>query len=99
MSNRTASCSPYRQNPARALAKLVFMAALALGALFACLQLVDEEALSALKHSLNAPTIIGLVLIINLISFVFFLILYAAWQWVRRDLKPPRPEEAYSDKP
>ena len=45
------------------------------------------------KHSLSLWTLVGVVIIINLVSFACFILGFAAWQWVRADLKSPRGDE------
>lgn len=54
---------------------------------------IDQAALNQLKFDLSLWTVIALVIIINLISATSFIILYAAYLWVRCDLKPPRSED------
>lgn len=49
---------------------------------------IDDQALDNLKHRLSLWTLIALLLIINLVSFVSFLVMYLAWKWVCIDLKP-----------
>lgn len=89
----------YKTHPGRATIKLLFLAMVAVAGLLLCLDWVDQGVLNTIKHTLNVPTIILLVVIINLVSFVLFLLAYAAWQWVRSDLKPPRSEQNYSNDP
>ncbi len=84
-------------HPGRAMIKLAFLTVLALAILIGCLQWVDRDVIDTLKYNVDVATIILLVVAINLMSFVLFCVLYIAWQWVRRDLKPPRPEQLYSD--
>lgn len=48
---------------------------------------IDDQALDNLKHRLSLWTLIALLLIINVVSFVSFLVMYTAWKWVRNDLK------------
>lgn len=89
--------SVYKTHPGRATLKLLFLALVAAAALALSLQWVDQGVLDTIKHHLSVPTIILLVVIINLVSFVLFLLAYAAWQWVRSDLKPPPVERVYSE--
>lgn len=84
---------PRPVNRKRAFAKIILIVLL-LAALAAALTLtVDQQALDALKHGLSVWTIIALVLIINLVSFVCFIVLFAAYRWVRCDLKPRRDDD------
>ena len=83
----------HTRHPLRALFK---MATILLGLLAVAgflLLTIDESVLDQLKFNLSLGTLIALVVVINLISFIFFIILYAAYQWVRRDLKAPRSED------
>lgn len=80
-------CPP---NKKRACAKIALVAVLVLAAIAALILLLDGQALDQFKHTLSLWTIVALVIIINLVSFVCFVVLYAAYRWVRRDLKPQR---------
>ena len=51
---------------------------------------IDDQALDNLKHRLSLWTLIALLLIINLVSFISFLVTYMAWKWVRVELKPDK---------
>lgn len=75
-------------NRFRAILKTIFVLAGVAAAVTALSCFVDGQALNVLKHSLSLWSIIALVVIINLVSFGCFVVLYAAWQWVRCDLKP-----------
>lgn len=76
----------------RACLKLaVVLGAIAL-AVAGLLQLVTADALDELKQSLSLWSVIVLVVIINLVSFACFIVLNAAYQWIRRDWKPPERE-------
>ena len=55
-------------------------------------QLITTEALDELKHNLSLWSVIALVVIINLVSVACFIVLNAAYQWIRRDLKPSNRE-------
>lgn len=69
---------------------LVFFAALI--ALF-----VNDSLIDTLKFNLSLGALIGLVVMINIISFICFMALYAAYQWVRCDLKAPRNADIEDD--
>lgn len=87
------SNTPHTRHPLRAVLK---MAAIIVGLLAVAgvlLLTIDDSVLDQLKFNLSLGTLIVLVVVINIISFVFFMILYAAYQWVRRDLKGPRSED------
>jgi hypothetical protein len=83
----------YVRNPRRAALKTV----LVVGFIALCVWLLsltlDHSALDRLKFDLSLWTLIVLVMITNLVSFACFIILYAAYKWVRCDLKPPRAED------
>lgn len=82
-------------NRFRALLKTFFILACVAAAVAALSYFVDDQALNVLKHNLSLWSIIALVVIINLVSFGCFVVLCAAWQWVRRDLKPRRPDDTF----
>jgi len=54
---------------------------------------LNDPTLDRLKFNLNLGTLIGLVVLINVISLLTMAILYAAYKWVRNDLKAPRSED------
>lgn len=72
----------------RALLKIGLIAALAIGAITLLSHAMSDQVLDELKHNLSMGTIIALVILINAVSFVCFLVLMAAYRWVRRDFKP-----------
>ena len=66
----------------------VFICAVIYGLSF----LVTDEALAQLKHNLSLWSIIALVVIINLVSFLCFLFFFYAYRWIRRDLKTKKQD-------
>ena len=46
---------------------------------------LDDRALDELKFNLGLWTIIVLVLIINVVSFISFMVMYLAYRWVKQD--------------
>lgn len=58
---------------------------------------VSAQALDELKHSLSLWTMISLVLIINLVTLGSFIVLFAAYQWIRCDLKPQKSRDLDKD--
>lgn len=92
-SEKTPCRSQWSPHPRRAIVKMIIVLALAVGALAALIFSIDDQVLDQLKHSLSIGTIIALVLLINIVSFVAFILLYAAYQWVRCDLKPGARED------
>lgn len=54
---------------------------------------IDQQFLDDLKRNISLWGIVALVIVINLVSFLCFIVLYAAYKWVRRDLQPQRDEE------
>jgi uncharacterized BrkB/YihY/UPF0761 family membrane protein len=80
-------------NGKRACVKIAVIAVLIAAVLAALIFVVNGQMLDELKHSMSLWTMIALVIIINLVSFVCFVVLYAAYKWVRRDLKPRRDDE------
>lgn len=71
----------------RALLKTALVAAVAALAVLALSQVVNDRMLDEIKHNLSMGTIIALIILINAVSGVCFLALFAAWRWIRRDLK------------
>lgn len=86
-------CAPYSRNPKRALLKIAAIVGILLLIVGLLSLSIDQAALNQLKFDLSVWTVIALVLIINLISAASFIVLYAAYLWVRCDLKPPRSED------
>jgi protein-S-isoprenylcysteine O-methyltransferase Ste14 len=72
-----------------ALKALIVLAAVAF-IIFVLSHFITSREMNALKHDLSLWTVITLVIIINLVSFGCFVAMFAAWQWIRFDLKPPR---------
>jgi hypothetical protein len=88
--------SGYARRPWHALAKVVvIVAAIALAGYFLAEKL-DDPAISRLKFNLSLASLIGIVVVINLASLSCIALLYAAYRWVRRDLKAPRSEDILS---
>jgi uncharacterized BrkB/YihY/UPF0761 family membrane protein len=77
----------------RACAKMAVVAFGVIVVLALMIGLLNEQMLDELKHTLSLWIIVALVVIINLVSFLCFVVLYAAYRWVRRDLKPGRDDE------
>lgn len=88
---------PYHPHPGRACMKMAIIFGVALLTLAGLVFSIEDQTLDTLKHTLSIGNIIVLVLVINLASLMMFMILYAAYQWVRKDLKPPRPESRYQE--
>lgn len=90
------SCG-YCPHPKRALLKvaglLVVLAALVWGALVA----FDDSIIDQMKFDLSLGALILVVVVVNAVSLLFFVAVYMAYQWVRRDLKAPRSEDSPSD--
>lgn len=72
----------------RALIKVAVLAVLVALIVAGLAGLVRREALEELKHTLSLEAIIALVVLINLISLTIVGVLFAAYQWVRNDLRP-----------
>lgn len=72
-------------NKKKGCLKLVAVACAALICLIFLVVLVNEKVLDELKFSLSLWTIIGVVLIINIVSFISFLCMYAAYRWIKKD--------------
>ena len=84
-------------NRKRACLKILFILGVAAAIVLALSFYVPDQALDELKYSLTLGSIVAIVIIINVISFVCFLIFSMAYHWVRQDLKPPRTEDVLDD--
>ena len=63
-------------------------------------QFIDEQSIEALKHNMSVSTIITLVIVINLVSFMCFTVMYFAYRWIRKDFKnKPDAVDDLSDTP
>ena len=78
-----------RKRIACKLAFIIIAAALVIAGL---VWSIDDQALDNLKHRLSLWTLIALLLIINLVSFISFLVMYMAWKWVRIELKQDKSD-------
>ena len=94
-----AKADPAQKNLLRAALKtaLVLLALIAVAAGLGFLA-NDNSVIDQLKFNLNLGALIGLVVVINIFCFIGFVALYAAYQWVRRDLKAPRGDDREDDK-
>ncbi len=93
MSKQTKQEQSLKAQPARGFCKLMAVTALAIAVVTILAYFLDNAVLDTLKHSLSIGTIILLVVIINLVSFICFLILMAAYQWIRPDFKCKKPDD------
>jgi uncharacterized membrane protein len=85
--------SPSCRNGKRACCKLAFIICVTLTVLIGLYFFVDSQVVSGIKENFSLGVIIALVVIVNLVSFLCFIVLYAAYQWVRCDLKEKRLED------
>ena len=72
------------RNAVKKIGCVIFLALLLLAVLVLT---INDQALDELKFNLGLWTIIALVLIINLVSFVSFLVMYIIYRWVKNDLE------------
>jgi cytochrome b subunit of formate dehydrogenase len=87
----------YCPHPKRAMMKILVLLA-ALGLLgWGVFVLFDDSAIDQIKYDLSLSALILLVVAVNIVSLIFFVLLYMAYQWVRGDLKAPRSEDSASD--
>lgn len=87
----------YAKNKRRAAFKIAIIAAVLLAIAALAGIPLNDPALDRLKFNLDLGTLIGLVVLINVVSLMTIALLYAAYKWVRRDLKAPRSEDATED--
>jgi len=78
---------PDQPNPRRALIKTLCVAAFLGGVLAALIAFVDERTFHDLRHHLTLGLIIAIVVIINIVSFLLFIIFWAIYRWIKRDLE------------
>jgi cytochrome b subunit of formate dehydrogenase len=87
----------YCPHPKRALMKVVgllVVLGLLVGGGFV---LFDDSAIDQIKYDLSLGALILLVVAVNAVSLLCFVLIYMAYQWVRRDLKAPRSEDSNTD--
>lgn len=82
-----------REKRNRLLGKLAIIFAVCLLLLFVLLGVFSERALDEIKHALSLWTLVSLVIFINLISFLCFIVMFSAWRWIQRDIKPPKDKD------
>ena len=81
---------PLEKNVPRACLKLAALLALACLLLTGAFYALETQHAAMIKHNLSLGTIVLLLVIINLVCFICFLLLFAAYNWVKDDLKPQR---------
>ena len=52
-----------------------------------------EQHIDALRNDMSLSALVVTIVIVNLVSFVCFIAMFAAWQWIRCDFNPPRDDE------
>ncbi len=77
----------------KAACKLMLVLLVLFAAIWGLSELIDEEVLHQLKQRLSVGAIVALVVLINLVSFACFLAMFAAYRWIRRDLRPSQRDE------
>lgn len=50
---------------------------------------LDAQSLDVLRHNLSIWTIISLILLINVVSFMCFTIMYGVFKWIKKDFAAP----------
>ncbi len=83
----------YAKNIRRAMMKIAVIAVFLMIVVALAAIPLNDPALDRLKFNLNLGTLIGLVVLVNVISLLTMALLYAAYKWVRNDLKAPRSED------
>jgi len=91
MTEKNSPC--FARNPRRAFFKGSVVVAGLMAFALILWALFNHGAVDQLKFNMSLSSLIAVVLLINLASFACFVILYAAYQWVRSDLKCPRSED------
>lgn len=77
-------------NCKRACAKIAIVFLVTFLVLAGLTYFVNSQLLNDLKYNFSLEVIIALVVIINLVSFLCFIVLHMTYQWIRRDLNPSR---------
>ena len=75
------------QSQIKGTLKLIALIAIIGVVIFGLSHIIGEDDLDHLKYNLSLWTIIALVIIINLVSFICFLIMMMAYKWIRPDFK------------
>ncbi len=78
-------------NKGRAARKIAVVIAVLLLVLAGCVGFVSAKTVNGLVNHLSLGLLVALVIIVNIVSFLIVLSLFAAYRWIRRDL---HPEEA-----
>ncbi len=79
-------------NKRRAYLKIAAIGAVLGVILGALIAFVDHETLNGLRHHLTLFLIVAIVVIVNLTSFLLFILFFAIYQWIRRDFEPSTDE-------
>lgn len=82
--SHTVACTPSKKRGCLKILLLLSVCAAIVGILS---QHIDDQALDVLKHNLSVWTIIILVIVINLVSFMCFTVMYFAYRWISKDFK------------
>ena len=80
----TDTCQPSK---GRGCLKILLLLAICTVIVAVLSQYIDEQSLDVLKHNLSVRTIITLVIVINLVSFMCFTVMYFAYRWISKDFK------------
>jgi|GEM_PF-2056318 cytochrome b subunit of formate dehydrogenase len=87
----------YCPHPKRALMKVVGLLVVLGLLVWGGFVLFDDSAIDQIKYDLSLGALILLVVAVNAVSLLCFVLIYMAYQWVRRDLKAPRSEDSNTD--
>lgn len=74
-------------NTKRALLKIGLLVLVCVAIIGGLVFAIDDTALATLKYSLNLWTVIALVILINVVSFVCFILMAMAYHWIKSDIK------------
>jgi uncharacterized membrane protein YozB (DUF420 family) len=75
-------------NPRRAAAKFALVVAIVAGVVVLLLMFVRRRAVDGLVNHLTLGLLVALIVLVNLISCLVIMIMFAAWRWIKRDLRP-----------
>lgn len=80
-------------NRKKALLKTAFVAGIAVFILVCLLTGFTDHHLDHLKHSLNLGSIVALVIVINIVTFLCLIVMFVAYRWIKKDLDLDKKED------
>ena len=75
-------------NRARAARKIALVVAALLLVLAACVLFVSAKTVNGLVNHLSLGLLVALIVIVNIVSLLIIMALFAAYRWIKCDLDP-----------